>query len=419
MKYTFTLLCLILSSLISFPQDSLVRFSGSVIDQKTKAPLPYANIALKIRSIGTTTNENGEFEFKIPQAYLNDTIEINYLGYDVFEQPLSKLKKESTIKLKPSAFDLKEVIIRPKPPTYYIQIGLENIPENYPSEAFTGRSYYREWITENQNPISYKEAVFKSYFPAYSDTSVKNQHQVMLYREPDKLYEVALNKEKRDKQAAKEKRKAEKNGETIDTADAKMIATALSGPQAVLQTDIVHTREIFLDSNYFKKFIYTFGQPTTFQGREVMVIHFESKNKVEHTRQQGTLYLDANSYAFIKYHYDGVLVIPAYIKPVIFLAGYGIENPTFNRSIEYTFRNGNWYPYLIHTNIDFTLEKKHIFSANEVSDFNIQQGLLFNQLDLENHDEIPEEKRFDNSKPIKEQVFNDLNLNWRQINTIR
>ena len=419
MKYLSILILhfLLISQL--FAQDSLVTFHGFVIDKETSEPLAYANIGLKARSIGTTTNESGEYQLKVPSSYLSDTLTINFLGYDSYETPLNQLKNESTIKLKSSAFDLDEVIIRPQPPTFYIQLGVKNIPDNYPSEPFNSLSYFKQSVYENKKPLKASEAAFYSYFPTYIDSSKTNQHQAVLYREPNKLYDLEFDKKRREKQIEKQIKKAEKEGETeFDTATAIAIAEAFSGPQSVLNTDIVHAREFFLDSNYFKKFDYEFGQPTTYLGKDVMVIHFESKSKVEHTKQEGSIYLDATTYAIIRYHYSGVMVVPAYIKPIIFMAGYGVENPTFNRKVEYTFHKGKWYPRLINTVVDLELERKHWFSENEVSNFNMQQGLLFNEIFFTDN-VIPEEIRYKTSDPIKEQVHNTLHLNWDMINSIR
>ncbi|MCK7537097.1 MAG: carboxypeptidase-like regulatory domain-containing protein [Marinilabiliales bacterium] len=43
--------------------------------------MPFANISLVGRSIGTITNEEGVFSFKIPSAFKDEDVGCTYMGY--------------------------------------------------------------------------------------------------------------------------------------------------------------------------------------------------------------------------------------------------------------------------------------------------------------------------------------------------
>jgi len=64
-----------------FFENESVSLCGKVIDGYSNLPLELANVYLKRTQEGTTTNEDGSFQFKIlPQP--NDTLVISYVGYE-------------------------------------------------------------------------------------------------------------------------------------------------------------------------------------------------------------------------------------------------------------------------------------------------------------------------------------------------
>jgi len=101
--------CLLVISTISFSfSESKSQSFGIVKDSVTNDPVPYVNIWLDGESIGTTTNENGEFSFK---SNLNGRkVILSSIGYKTKEVVISS--KQEIIFLKPEIIQLKEVIIK-------------------------------------------------------------------------------------------------------------------------------------------------------------------------------------------------------------------------------------------------------------------------------------------------------------------
>src|SRR6188768_1189336 len=56
-------------------------FKGHVSDKNTSAPLPYASLGVKGKSIGTIANEQGDFTLDLSKANSGDSIIISYIGY--------------------------------------------------------------------------------------------------------------------------------------------------------------------------------------------------------------------------------------------------------------------------------------------------------------------------------------------------
>ena len=107
MRHLFTMflfLCF-LSFQALLAQD--VQVSGTVTDADTVEPLYGVNIVVKGTTIGTTTDFDGNFDFKIPATAT--TLVFSFVGYDPIEQPVGKGKYN--IALKPTTFELNATTI--------------------------------------------------------------------------------------------------------------------------------------------------------------------------------------------------------------------------------------------------------------------------------------------------------------------
>jgi len=95
--------------------QSLVSIKGKVVDKKTGKPVIAAAVNLLEIELWTTTNEEGQFEFKniIPKTYF---LQIHCLGYELYSSTilLTDEKDETVIKLVPTSFDMKEVSVLAK-----------------------------------------------------------------------------------------------------------------------------------------------------------------------------------------------------------------------------------------------------------------------------------------------------------------
>ena len=87
-------------------------FRGRVTDAQTGDPVPFANVALKGKPIGVSTNFEGYYVFRSPQ--LSDSLIVSYIGYATRTKPIDSTKNEQTVdfQLTPSSSQLAEVIIR-------------------------------------------------------------------------------------------------------------------------------------------------------------------------------------------------------------------------------------------------------------------------------------------------------------------
>lgn len=109
-KFLFALCLCMLCILQVFAQQK-VNVSGIITDAETKQPVIYANIAFADLSIGTSSNQHGEFSIhSVPLG--THTLQISYLGYKAYSTSIS-LEKDThlKIKLKQHSLGIKGVIV--------------------------------------------------------------------------------------------------------------------------------------------------------------------------------------------------------------------------------------------------------------------------------------------------------------------
>ena len=84
--------------------------TGTILDANTNTPLETVAVYFDNTTIGTTTDEEGEFSIDYSDA-IQSTLVISYLGYERVFIKDYRTKREVTIKLKPTDVSLDEVFI--------------------------------------------------------------------------------------------------------------------------------------------------------------------------------------------------------------------------------------------------------------------------------------------------------------------
>jgi len=413
----FLLFFLLVGSTLLFSQNNSV-ITGIITNQENNEPLPFASISLKNYPIGTISNENGAFDFYIPKSKRLDTISISFIGFNSYEIPVAFVQGQLNIALQPSNNVLDEVFVSPLSPLDYIKKALENLDKNYPQDPYQTLAYYREKFIENGAVINKEEGVFKTYYASPND-SIRNQHQLLLYKPEENPQQFQFMREWYEKKQEKQKKKAIKNGEEFeeDEYDTE-IDMDLGGPETVIDMDINRDPDNYLKPKYFNKYDYIFGDETSLNGERIVTVNFKSKGKVNHKRDEGKILINSESFAIIHIEQTGKFSVPFIIKPILFIVGLKIGNPTFNTIISYQQFKDKWYPKLFRWDADIKLTKRHSFSANEQSHIKVGQVFFINKLDSIANP-IAKEKIFDTDEDMEEQIYNDLNISWEGMNVIK
>lgn len=111
MKVYSLLLLLIAASCL---QGQIIE--GRIVAALDQSALPYVNVGISGKGIGTVSDEVGKFRLDISSAADTDTLRISYIGYKAYSLPVQTVRQQGLpgeIALKEQVVDLKEITVRP------------------------------------------------------------------------------------------------------------------------------------------------------------------------------------------------------------------------------------------------------------------------------------------------------------------
>jgi hypothetical protein len=242
--------------------------SGKIIDQNTKKPVPFANICLVGRSLGSVSNMNGEFVIKIPGYLQNDSLGISCIGYRTFIEPLEKTRNQKLFELQTEYVPIQEVIIRKTEPLYLIKTAIKKIPDNYNMNPSILTSFYRETIEHGSKYLSITESVLQTYKSGYTENNESDLIKVLKGRK----------------------------SQNLDPRDSLLIKLK-AGLNATLMLDMIKNPADFLQEDYFGYYDYQLADIITDNDRETYVINFRQKETINEPLYFGKIYIDVNNLA--------------------------------------------------------------------------------------------------------------------------
>jgi len=252
---------------VSAQEDSFKEFSGKVLDENTKKPLVFATLNLENSNVSTITNTEGEFLIKVPEALLNSTITISFLGYQSLNLPLTQLKETNNkLFLEEAITKLTEVNIAvPNDAEALVRETLRKKGDNYLSDPTVMTAFYRETIKKRRKNVSLSEAVVNVYKTPYTSNR----------RDALKLY------------------KARKSTDysKLDTLALKL----QGGPFNALFVDMVKYPDYIFTEKSIGDYNYSFVNSTRVDDKLIYVVKFEQKPEFIDPMYKGELYIDAEN----------------------------------------------------------------------------------------------------------------------------
>jgi len=297
-------------------QTTHIRVSGKVKNSKNDQPIPFATIFVPNSSIGTITNYEGAFELILPVEEKIDSLTVSCLGYKLQTIDIIEfLKGQVDILLKPSRFQIDELIVRPDDPKKLIMGAIENKRKNYSNEPVMFTAFFRESSKQNDKYISLSEAVIDIYKTSYNT---------------DQIDMVKLVKGRR--------------GTNVENSELINLVVE-GGLYNSMQLDLMKYSVSFLDPEFFDYYEYELQKQINFNGRQTYVIGFTFKGNLAFPGFDGKIFLDVESLALVRsefyfseegldYTYD-LLVRKAPMNLKI--------SPKYGRyEVEYRYYDGKW-----------------------------------------------------------------------------
>ena len=100
---------------VTTSKDTLAYFTleGKLQDNQSGAPIAYGTVGVVGTSIGSITNQNGEFRLRLPDSLRQGRIVVSHVGYVGQEMDMSLLEAQHAVwSLEPRVIPIQEVVIR-------------------------------------------------------------------------------------------------------------------------------------------------------------------------------------------------------------------------------------------------------------------------------------------------------------------
>ncbi len=331
-------------SILSGAQDYR-RITGIVTNSETLKPLPYTNIRILNKSLGTITNQQGRFIIRLPAEFWSDTLTFSYLGFKKQILPLGLVAGDSIIiSLQPEVYELKEVTAQGLTARNLLQKCLEKIPENYPAQPVGMTAFYRETIHENGLPVQEVEAVLGIDKRPYVNDMKKDRMVILKGRQNREVYESRI-------------------WEYINFVD---------GPYEALESDVCkypddfitlpRTRFNFLKPKHFRFYEYSFMEVPESAEDEYYIIRFHPPAGERRAVLEGEIYIDKPSLAIIRidyrinpYHIKHTSVVDINTESELNKLDIYTQTNSFNCSVNYRLYKGKWFLDYVRISYDFHL----------------------------------------------------------------
>jgi len=160
MKQFFISILSYLITLSVVHSQDILTISGQLLQRSDSLPLFNAHIYFEGSGIGTTSNENGDFEFHFSNKYKIKPIHISAIGFTTQQIWYdSSNDKSLLLYFKEDLQMLNEIMVTSLEPIQILENVIKNIKLNYPQGDVNKEVYYKEEFGVNGQAIRYLEIV--------------------------------------------------------------------------------------------------------------------------------------------------------------------------------------------------------------------------------------------------------------------
>lgn len=251
-------------------------FKGRILDKNSGDPIPFATISINGTRIGTIANSAGDFIFKYPGIYSQDSVDISCMGFKIQKFRLDKIDTAfNKIFLQPDFIPIQEVIIRKTDPVYLLHSAISKIPDNYYTGPVNLTTFYRELVKKGNKYVIISEAILEIFRSAFNETYPFDQVKVIKARK-----NVDINR--------------------TDTVTLKLKA----GLQTSLFLDIVRNKPEFFNEEFIQYYAWDMTDIILDEDRYVYVITFKQHTYTQPPHYEGKIYIDMESLAIRAFEFN-------------------------------------------------------------------------------------------------------------------
>ena len=259
----------LLMSVGAWAQQRLV-LSGKVVDDKTGERIAQANVSVGGTNMAVVTNDDGFFTLKVDDGH--ESIVVSHIGYQSRRLKVADAQANNlTVRLKPTAVPLREVVVWTENPRELVSIAIRKIPKNYSNRPELYNCFYRETAMKRQHFIYVAEGVVDMYKTAYTHTAARDR--------------VAIRKGRRLLSPRQS-----------DTLSVKV----MGGPVQPIQLDIVKNLDFLLNDEELANYDFKMELPEAIDSRTQYVVSISPRATQPYALYYGKLYIDRETLAFTR-----------------------------------------------------------------------------------------------------------------------
>ncbi|TDW96067.1 serine hydrolase [Dinghuibacter silviterrae] len=343
MRFSCLIIAFFMVSSLS-AQNGRRGISGRILSSDDRSPLSYASVRLTGSGQGTVSNDSGAFFIWIPAENRTDTLLISHLGFRSQKLPVAALQKGDAIILEKEAVEMREVVVGD--PLQIILKAAARIPENYLTQPYVTRGFYRATGRKTKEYGFLSETLFDIYNYAVADWQPSQFHLV-------------------------------KHREFKDSALMSGITMGLS-PNGLIGGDIVrHLEGMKVFSSEGPNFYdYRLEGLVALDGRKAYEVSFDEKDGLKESRLKGEVFIDAGSYAFLYFDFGLSPKGIAYLQYpeesgkrfLLKLFGITIKKVAGRQRIRYRPIGNKWVLSDVTMNNEFRLQRHKNASVEDLHD---------------------------------------------------
>ncbi len=259
-----------------------ITIQGTVRDQATREPLAYVNISLLGTSVGTVSNQSGNFTFNYASTPKGDTVVFSYLGYKPFWLSLTNVTdKRLEITLEPHLYQLEEIVVKPLDPLDVVYKAVSKIPQNYNFTPHTVGGFQREYVKKAPHFIQLLEVAFQTESTAGEGGGVST------------IVDARYMEDKK----AKEPLYSASRGGFYTFGWSAVSGMENPDKDTFLGVGVNNKSDL---ASYYE---FEWKEPIKTDNKQLHVIGFDQRKNGRRALLKGTLYIDAESYAIVKVTY--------------------------------------------------------------------------------------------------------------------
>ncbi len=369
---------------------SYITIKGSIENQLNNQPIPYANIAIQDEYLGTISNSEGQFIFKIPIKYAQKKIQFSCIGFVPFQTNIPNKDTIINIHLSSATIELSEIKVIQMKADDIINRCLENIETNYPQYPLLLTGFFRERIKQNNQYIQVSEAVIEILKSKYSIHSDSERVKFIIGRKKE-----------------------------IEESPTVARFKLAGGPAIFSEVDIIKHFSFFNTPSSPDNFNYKNEGKSIYKDRILYHVGFKQNASKDELAYEGILYIDSKSFALHSVSFQMTK------KTLKNSAQYFIKkspnkiktNPTHSYyTVSYKELNNHWYLHKVTGEITIELTNKH----NKYKDiYTAQSELLITDAENQPNHKIKSADTFKASYILADKINREEKDFWKKYNIIQ